>query len=101
MENNGQKSAGTSRTLLTEMIQAAYRQKVEDGHGTIMPEAYLHDDWQVDEEITVNAITPEGLTFRQPEEEGGTLKSKILPWEQFNEEVLQEVLRILDEQDFN
>ena len=84
-----------------EMIQAAYRQKVKDGHGTIMPEAYLHDDWQVDEEITVNAITLEGLTFRQPEEEGGTLKSKIFPWVQFSEEVLQEVLRILDEQDFN
>jgi hypothetical protein len=79
MESNGQKSAATSRTLLSELIQAAYQQNVEDDNGTIMPEAYLHDDWQIDEKITVNAITPEGLTFRQSGDERELSRKQGIP----------------------
>ena len=101
MKSQQQKAAGSSRMMMGEMIRAAYEQKVNDGHGKTMPEVYLHENWELDEGFTVNAITSEGLTFRQTGADGATLKSTVFPWSHFKEEVLKEVLRIVDEEDYN
>lgn len=85
----------SNHSILTDLIAEAFSERVVDGHGKAMPEAYLLDDWQTPEGFLVNGITPSGLIYAIEGEQ-----RQHYDWTQLQPDTLQQVLSRLQEEQF-
>ncbi|WP_338873088.1 hypothetical protein WBJ53_29635 [Spirosoma sp. SC4-14] len=83
------------RTKATDLIEKLYRENVKDHKGNVLAEVLLTEEWEWEGQV-FNALTRQGLAYIVDER----LIDQFI-WKDLDAESLVEVIRILEDKEFD
>lgn len=83
------------RNKATNLIKKLYRENVRDHKGNVLTEALLTEEWEWENQL-FNALTEQGLAYIV-----NNRLIELFVWQDLDAESLVEVIRILEDKEFD